>query len=375
MRGRICHNGFCEVEFAMRPQWWRERSRRALAGALVLGASVSGASGMPVFRHALERWQASDYEIVVFHRGAPDDDAQRLIDQLRAAPARNYANIDVKPVDVSGRMDAAMEDLWTCQTNPAPPWVVVRAPNTSADASPVWSGPLSETLVGAVLDSPARRKIAEGLLRGMSAMWVLLECGDTARDEAAVDTLAGELHRLEKKLALPPLAASGLRSPLPLRVAFGLVRVTRNDPAEEFFATTLQHGRALYTARPVAFPVFGRGRMLGGLVGREISADEIEQACSSILTACAAETKDQIPGRDLLLAANWSSIFEPGAGQLGGAPATKAVSVGGTPSSTSSAASPSHSGPQTNRKAGLLVVGAVLLVASLAAWRLKARSE
>jgi len=99
---------------------------------------------MPVFRHALERWPASDYEIVVFHRGAPDDEAQQRIDQLRAARIRNFANIDVKPVDVSGQMDADMENLWTCQTNPAPPWVVVRAPNTSADASPVWSGPLTE---------------------------------------------------------------------------------------------------------------------------------------------------------------------------------------------------------------------------------------
>jgi len=148
--------------------------RKALAGALVLGASLSGAPAMPVFRHALERWPASDYEIVVFHRGAPDDEAQQRIDQLRAARIRNFANIDVKPVDVSGQMDADMENLWTCQTNPAPPWVVVRAPNTSADASPVWSGPLTESLVGTVLDSPARRKIAEGLLRGMSAMWVLL---------------------------------------------------------------------------------------------------------------------------------------------------------------------------------------------------------
>jgi hypothetical protein len=331
---------------------------------------------MPVFRHALERWQASDYEIVVFHRGAPDDDAQRLIDQLRAAPARSHANVDVKPIDVSGQMDAAMENLWTCQTNPAPPWVVVRAPNTSTDASPVWSGPLTEALVDAVLDSPARRKIAEDLLRGMSAVWVLLECGDTARDEAAVDTLAGELHRLEKKLALPPsTAASGLRSPLPLRIAFGLVRVTRNDPAEEFFAMTLQHGKALYTARPVAFPVFGRGRMLGGLVGREIAADDIEQACASIVAACAAETKDQAPGRDLLLAANWNSIFDPAAGQLGGAPTTKAAPVGSSPSSTSSDPSPLYSGPRSNRKAGVLIVAAVLLVASLAAWRLKARSE
>lgn len=374
MRGRICHKWFSESDFAMRLQRWRERSSRALAGALVLGVSLSGAAGMPVFRHALERWQASDYEIVVFHRGAPDDDAQQLIDQLRAAPARNFANIEVKPVDVSGRMDAAMEDLWTCQTNPAPPWVVVRAPNTSADASPVWSGPLTESLVEAVLDSPARRKVAEGLLRGMSAVWVLLECGDAARDEAAVDTLAGELRRLEKKLTLAASTSPpSLRSPLPLRVGFGLVRVTRNDPAEEFFATTLQHGKALFTARPVAFPVFGRGRMLGGLVGREIAAEEIEQACASIVAACAAESKDQHPGRDLLLAANWNSIFDPAAAQIGGTPATKAAPVEGNPPATLSDTQPLRSGQGINWKAGAMIAGAILLAASMAAWRLKAR--
>ena len=356
-------------------QRWRERSERLLAGALALGASLSAGASAPVFRHALESWPASEYEIVVFHRGEPDDDAQQLIDQLRAARTRSFANVEVKPVDVSGRMEAAMENLWTCQTSPAPPWVVVRAPNTSADASPVWSGPLTGALVDAVLDSPARRKIAEGLLRGMSAVWVLLECGDSMRDETAVDRLTSELRRLEKKLTLPSAeSASGLRSPLPLRVAFGLVRVTRNDPAEEFFATTLQHGKALFTARPVAFPVFGRGRMLGGLVGREIDADEIEQACASIVAASAVEAKDQYPGRDLLLAANWNSIFDPAAGQAGGAPAAKAAPVETRSASPPSATTPPHSWRQTYRKTGVVIGITVLLVAAVMVWRLRARA-
>src|SRR6185436_5018045 len=178
-------------------------SRRTLAVALLLGASLAGVAAMPTFRQALERWPAADYEVVVFHRGAPNDDAQELIDQLRAGRAKKFANVDVKAVDVSGQMDAAMEDLWTCQTNPLPPWVVVRAPDTSADASPVWSGPLTQTMVGALLDSPARRKIAESLLRGATAVWILLESGEVTRDEAAVDTLSAELKRLEKALKLP----------------------------------------------------------------------------------------------------------------------------------------------------------------------------
>ena len=40
----------------MRLRRWRERSGRALAGALALGTSLSGASAMPVYRQALERW-------------------------------------------------------------------------------------------------------------------------------------------------------------------------------------------------------------------------------------------------------------------------------------------------------------------------------
>ena len=358
----------------MKLQWWRVRSRRTLAVALLLGASLAGVAAMPTFRQALERWPAADYEVVVFHRGAPNDDAQELIDQLRAGRAKKFANVDVKAVDVSGQMDAAMEDLWTCQTNPAPPWVVVRAPNTSADASPVWSGPLTEALVGAVLDSPARRKVAEGLLRGMSAVWVLLECGDAARDEAAVDILAGELHRLEKKLTLPP-ATPGLHSPLPMRVAFGLVRVTRTDPAEEFFVTSLQHGKVPYSARPVAFPVFGRGRMLGGLVGREIVADEIEQACASIVSTSANESKDQSPGRDLLLAANWSSIFDPGAASSVGTPPAKAPSLDASPASTQAATLTPRSGWRTYGTAGGALAVAIVIVASVAVRRLKSRSS
>lgn len=295
----------------------RQKTLAGLAAVCLLVALPSRAANTPVFRHALERWAASDYEVVVFHRGEMDTAGQTLVDQLRIARGQVFANIEVKTVDVSGQMEAAMENLWSCQTNPLPPWVVVRAPDTSADASPVWSGHLTETMVGALLDSPARRKVVESLLRGATAVWILLESGEATRDEAAVDTLSAELKRLEKQLTLPKAAAGEprLRSPLPLEVEFALVRVTRTDPAEEFLLTLLQHGKPLFSARPAAFAVYGRGRMLGALVGREIEAEAIEAACSTLVAVCTRETKDQNPGRDLLLAANWNSIFDPRAGK------------------------------------------------------------
>ena len=39
------------------------------AVALVLVAVVAEACSVPVFRYALERWQADPYEVFVFHRG------------------------------------------------------------------------------------------------------------------------------------------------------------------------------------------------------------------------------------------------------------------------------------------------------------------
>jgi hypothetical protein len=287
----------------------RWRTAFLVLGTAWFTALATGASAMPVFRYALERWAASDYELVVFHRGEMGGDDQALVDKLRIAPGQMFANVAVKTVDVAGQMDESMADLWTDQSNPQPPWVVVRAPETSDNASPVWAGRLTAAMADALLDSPARRKIAENLLRGATAVWVLLESGETMRDEAAVDTLSSELKRLEKTLKLPASGEAKPRSPLPLAVEFALVRVTRTDPAEEFFVTMLQHGKAQFPARPVAFPVFGRGRTPGALVGREIDAESIGQACASITASATREAKEQHPGRDLLLAANWGSIF------------------------------------------------------------------
>src|SRR5439155_27174773 len=99
-----------------------------------------------------------------------------------------------------------LQTLWNGRTNSLSSWLVLRAPQSVADARPVWAGPLKAETVSALLDSPARRKIADGLLRGDSAVWVLLECGDAVRDEAAVDVLSAELKELETHLRLPPPA-------------------------------------------------------------------------------------------------------------------------------------------------------------------------
>lgn len=56
--------------------------------------------------------------------------------------------------------------------------------------------------------------------------------------------------------------------------------------------------------------MFGRGRALAALSGGDLSADVIESASRFLTGACSCEVKELNPGKDLLLAADWDSIFE-----------------------------------------------------------------
>src|SRR6185295_16316510 len=70
--------------------------------ALILAAAVGAAPvrttcNIPVFRYALERWQATPYDVVVLHRGPIDEEGRAVLNALR----QNGANIEVDRIDVA----------------------------------------------------------------------------------------------------------------------------------------------------------------------------------------------------------------------------------------------------------------------------------
>lgn len=295
------------------------KSGCAMALGLLFVTGVLRAGHLPVFRCALEEWPARDYPVIVFHRGPLSTDDQNLVTAVKEAPDRWGANIATSTADVLEPMDESNLALWNAQTNAEPPWIVVLAPPSKETSETVlWAGRFDADSVKAVLDSPARKKTIEALVRGDSAVWVLLECGDAMRDEAAVDTLAGTLKRLEGNLRLSSSITSAppAKFKLPLRIAFSLVRVTRNDPAEEFFVNLLSHGERFSRGKPAAFSVFGRGRSLNAIAGRHLDDEYILDACSFITGPCSNGVKELRPGKDLLLCVKWDSIFEMAASPL-----------------------------------------------------------
>jgi hypothetical protein len=57
------------------------------------------------------------------------------------------------------------------------------------------------------------------------------------------------------------------------------------------------------------FPVFGRGRVLAGLAGKEITAEALQDMAGVLCGPCSCLAKRLNPGTDLLLAADWETLL------------------------------------------------------------------
>jgi hypothetical protein len=117
----------------------------------------------------------------------------------------------------------------------------------------------------------------------------------------------GRLHLVESG-ADDDAPAEGVE----LKLAFSMLRVSRDDPAEQFLVSMLLETEPDLKdfSAPMAFPVFGRGRALYALVGKGINADTIHEACEFLIGPCSCQIKDLNPGADLLMAVAWDDLIE-----------------------------------------------------------------
>jgi hypothetical protein len=266
---------------------------RTLALVLVAAAPVCD---IPVFRYALVHWPADAYEAVIYHRGPLGPADAAAVDALERHAGRPI-NLKVRRVDRSAEKGEGPAVL---------PWVVLRYPGSEKGI--LWEGKPADLSAVALADSPVRREIVKRILGGVSAVWIFLESGDRAKDDAAAALLGTCLRAMEGKLKLPG-APEGEGAPAP-RPVFPVLTLSRTDPEEELFVRTLLRSEeGLESSRePMAFPVFGRGRKLEALAGKGISAENIEEYCAFLTGPCSCQVKLQNPGLDLLLAAEWESV-------------------------------------------------------------------
>ena len=285
----------------------------------VVSTPPARACDIPVFRYAMEHWAPDPYEVILFHRTPLDDEVREAISRLQTRTANGDLSINLlfRRVDLAEPMDPSTQQLWQRQSASALPWMVVRYAPAAQSEEAVWSGPFEVATVERLVDSPLRREIGRRLLDGQSAVWVLLESGDRTRDDQAARRLRARLREAAEQLQLPVPSDDGSSDSeaaevLDLWIEFSMVRLSRNDSAEQLLVAMLLHSEydLRLSTQVMAFPIFGRGRALYALVGDGIDDANIRQACAFIVGACSCQIKELCPGRDLLMAVDWGSLLD-----------------------------------------------------------------
>ena len=310
--------GNCRATQENRPDRGTARQIAALMwiAALLLGAitSIACAAGRlcdtPVYRYALYRWSPSPYLIVAFTGTAPDagralDRAeQRVIKALQAQEPANGMWVRIDPDGdaavletlppalreaVEARKPTPHSEVWL--VNPRGQ-VVDRTPASKLDL-PKW------------FDSPARRAVRKQIEQDKVGVFVLLESPDHPdKNKAAWKTIEQAINEIQSgKIKLH--TAPSVTDP-----EVGVVRLARDDPAEQAFVRQLLllEPDLGETKGPIVFLVFGRGRALFSCLGKGIRVDNLARDVEFVSGACSCTVKDQNPGLDLLMPCDWESV-------------------------------------------------------------------
>ena len=177
-------------------------------------------------------------------------------------------------------------------------------------SAPLWAGDLNVATLGAVLDSPARQDLRARILAGESVVWVIADSG-TQEDTAQRDRIEKRLLFLQQVASLPIQDPNDPDSQLgpgpPLKLAFTVLRVRRDDPAEAVFLKMLAGPKGNIDPAKTSFAaaIFGKGRVLGAWALDLLDDAALEDACLFLVGRCSCRVKDQNPGWDILMNVDW----------------------------------------------------------------------
>ncbi len=166
-----------------------------------------------------------------------------------------------------------------------------------------WTG-INDEAIG---DNPISQEIAQRMLTGNSAVWILVNSGNQAADEEMFEKLQARLKFFESVAELPkidPDDPSSRLGPGPkLEIRFSIIRIDRNHPIVPNLVGP-KANRLNASAAWVA-PVFGRGRVLGVWDASQMDEEGIDEACFYLTGACSCQVKVQNPGWDIPINVDW----------------------------------------------------------------------
>ena len=300
---------------------------------LTLFSTIVEACQVPVFRYALERWKNDPYQIFFIAEGELAGEAKDAFDLLRGLEVDETApaNVLVEPVNLKDDRDAELFRKHLADKKVELPAIFVYYPDDKLTFPPIWAGAATIENANQIAESPVRREVMSRILKGESAVWLMVESGNREVDDAAFSKMKGFLKTAEKELELPEGVIGAARareavalgqfldetnvldSEIELKLAFSRLRMSRESAREGPFLDMLMHMESDLKDlkdKPMFFPIFGKGRALEPLIGEGIDEDNVLDYCAYITGACSCEVKKQNPGIDLLTRLDWIGAME-----------------------------------------------------------------
>ncbi len=289
------------------------------------------ACNTPVYRYAMYNWQTSPYIVFYFYEGQIPE-ADQAVHKSLAKLAEEFplqANVRLEPIAVSdtAKMETLPQfviDAWKAHENGKTPAYVIFSPTRAH----IYSGSLDAQSVEKLVHSPARQTLGELLAEGNAAVMILLTCPNEAENKRAEEALAGlcktaEAGEIPVELQLPPMGlpgqsegdeqASAADSADARKLGIAVLKVNRNDPAEEFFVRMLmaiEDDLKDYADQPMIFAGYGRGRALEPYIGKGITSENLVNVVAFLAGACSCLVKEQNPGADLLVKWDWEKTAD-----------------------------------------------------------------
>ncbi len=286
-----------------------------LVGIALLLPQPARACTIPVFRYALEKWDLTPAEVLVFHNGPLPKELDETLKLFGEFP--NKLNLEINRINLAGKVAPKVMKLWEREgKKDQGPWMLIRYAGADPTEPSAFNGPCNLANLKSIADSPLRQAVLAHLARGTSVVYVQVTSDDRKADEAIHALLTSELATLERKIKLPVQSDSGpkLQLPLPLKVSFTLLVLDRNKAEEAGFLSLLlgTEERLLTMKGPIVFPIFGRGRVLGSLCAakKEITDDQILEVTKFLCRECSCQIKDLNPGLDMVMTAEWRKMFD-----------------------------------------------------------------
>ena len=283
---------------------------------------------VPVFQYALERWNQSYYDGVIFYKGNLTQKEQEAFNNFQDMLHRNNStlNLRLERLDIAAEPEK-YQQLLQGVTSKDLPALALWYPHQKGQSKPFWFGGCQMSVLSNIVGTAKRREISDHLISGSPIVWVFVT-------PPGQKVLSKPLNRLKENISK---TVTEMKQEYQFKsilenggdqVSFPVVTVSADSPEESVLISMITGlDEVSSVKKPVVIPVFGRGRALTTFTADKINKDMIYNIMSFLLSPCACQIKMASPGTDMLIKANWQKAFTAYQQQDSSPPLTNVSSV------------------------------------------------